>query len=79
MCSDAFKAEPVEEAPGIIKVQSRNMTEGGEEINTGGNASAEGGGEELERELPLQREPLLRKRREARKVDFLALAELEEP
>ena len=28
MCSDAFKAEPVEEAPGIIKVQSRNMTEG---------------------------------------------------
>ena len=48
MCSDAFKAEPVEEAPGIIKVQSRNMTEGGEEINTGGNASAEGGGEELD-------------------------------
>ena len=35
-------------APGIIKVQSRNMTEGGEEINTGGNASAEGGGEELD-------------------------------
>ena len=48
MCSDAFKAEPVEEAPGIIKVQSRNMTEGGEEINTGGNASAEGGAEELD-------------------------------
>uniref|UniRef100_A0A7S4E799 Ubiquitin-like domain-containing protein n=1 Tax=Pelagomonas calceolata TaxID=35677 RepID=A0A7S4E799_9STRA len=48
MCSDAFKAEPVEEAPGIIKVQPRNMTEGGEEINTGGNASAEGGGEELD-------------------------------
>ena len=46
--SDAFKAEPVEEAPGIIKVQSRNMTEGGEEINTGGNASAEGGAEELD-------------------------------
>merc|ERR1719421_2073890 len=43
MCSDAFKAEPVEEAPGIIKVQSRNMTEGGEEINTGGNASEEAG------------------------------------
>mmetsp|Transcript_26801 Transcript_26801/g.80940 ORF Transcript_26801/g.80940 Transcript_26801/m.80940 type:complete len:322 (+) Transcript_26801:66-1031(+) len=48
MCSDAFKSEPVEEAPGIVKVQSRNMTEGGEEINTGGNASAEGGGEELD-------------------------------
>ena len=44
MCSDAFAAEPVEEAPGIIKIQSRFMTEGGEEINTGGNASAEGGG-----------------------------------
>ena len=39
MCSDAFPNEMVgEEAPGIIKVQSRLMTAGGEEINTGGNA-----------------------------------------
>jgi len=46
MCSDAFKSEPVEGAGGIVKVQSRLMTEGGEDINIGGNASAEGGGDD---------------------------------
>ncbi|KAJ8602037.1 hypothetical protein CTAYLR_002733 [Chrysophaeum taylorii] len=46
MCSDAFPSEPVEGAPGVVKVQSRLMTTGGEEINTGANASAEGGGED---------------------------------
>ena len=48
MCSDAFKSEPVDGAPGIVKVQSRLMTEGGEEINIGGNASAEEAGEQLD-------------------------------
>eukprot|EP00633_Aureoumbra_lagunensis_P003306 CAMPEP_0197285240 /NCGR_PEP_ID=MMETSP0890-20130614/459_1 /TAXON_ID=44058 ORGANISM="Aureoumbra lagunensis, Strain CCMP1510" /NCGR_SAMPLE_ID=MMETSP0890 /ASSEMBLY_ACC=CAM_ASM_000533 /LENGTH=225 /DNA_ID=CAMNT_0042752547 /DNA_START=40 /DNA_END=714 /DNA_ORIENTATION=+ len=44
MCSDAFPQEMIE--GGIMKVQSRNMTEGGEEINIGANASAEGGDDE---------------------------------
>ena len=48
VCSDAFPSEPVEGCPALVKVQSRLMTEGGEEINTGGNASAEGGAEELD-------------------------------
>ena len=48
MCSDAFPAEDVEEAPGLVKVQSRLMTEGGEEINIGGNASAEEAAEQLD-------------------------------
>jgi len=46
MCSDAFPCEDVPDCPGLVKVQSRFMSEGGEEINTGGNASAEGGGDE---------------------------------
>ncbi|KAJ1455043.1 ubiquitin-related domain-containing protein [Pelagophyceae sp. CCMP2097] len=41
MCSDAFPIEAVADVPGLVKVQSRNMTAGGEEINIGGNASAE--------------------------------------
>jgi ubiquitin len=48
MCSDAFPCEDVPDCPGLVKVQSRFMTEGGEEINTGGNASAEEAGEALD-------------------------------
>jgi len=48
MCSDAFPSEDVPDVPGLVKVQSRLMSKGGEEINTGGNASAEDAPEETD-------------------------------
>ena len=51
MCSDAFPAKPVldaegNEIPGLVQVQSRNMTAGGEEIDTGGGNAFGGAGED---------------------------------
>jgi len=51
VCSDAFAAKPVlnaegEEIPGLMQVQSRAMSAGGEEIDTGGGNAFGGASEE---------------------------------
>jgi hypothetical protein len=47
LCSDAYPVK--EEAKGaVLSYESKKVTEGALEINTGANASAEGGGEEVE-------------------------------
>ena len=51
VCSDAFPAKPVlnaegEEIPGLMQVQSRAMSAGGEEIDTGGGNAFGGASEE---------------------------------